>query len=108
VRPFLNVFLIGTAESVLNIVVLSYISTFIGFVFSQHLSCRPKACHPLRLLEALPPLQAAPFVFNVAAEAVIFDQAFVDNYDLDIEGGDEYPLGQKMVHYCGGIITQSH
>ena len=38
----------------------------------------------------------------------MFYHEFLDNYDLDAEGGDEYTLGQKMVHYCVGIITQSH
>ena len=39
----------------------------------------------------------------------MFDQEFLDNYGLDVEGGDEYTLGQKMVvQYCGGIITQFH
>jgi hypothetical protein len=32
-------------------------------------------------------------------------QDFLDNYDLDAEGGDEYTLSQKMAHYCGGAIT---
>ena len=35
-------------------------------------------------------------------------QDFLDNYDLDAEGGDEYTLSQKMAHYCGGAITQDH
>ena len=33
---------------------------------------------------------------------------FVDNYDLDGEGGDDYTLCQKMVHYCGGGIVSDH
>ena len=33
---------------------------------------------------------------------------FVDNYDLDCEGGDDYTLSQKMVHFCGGIILSEH
>jgi hypothetical protein len=33
---------------------------------------------------------------------------FLDNYELDAEGGDEYTLSQKMAHYCGGAITQEH
>ena len=36
------------------------------------------------------------------------DQEFMDNYDLDAEGGDEYTLSQKMVHYCGGCILPIH
>ena len=36
------------------------------------------------------------------------DQEFVDNYDLDAEGGEEYTLSQKMVHYCGGCILPVH
>jgi hypothetical protein len=32
---------------------------------------------------------------------------FIDNYDLDAEGGNDYTLCQKMVHYCGGhIVTE--
>ena len=38
----------------------------------------------------------------------MFDQEFLDNYDLDVEGADDYTLSQKMVHYCGGNITPSH
>lgn len=37
-----------------------------------------------------------------------FNDNFVDNYDLDAEGGDEYTLCQKMVHYCGGHIAVEH
>ena len=33
---------------------------------------------------------------------------FIDNYDLDCEGGDDYTLSQKMVHYCGGVILSEH
>ena len=33
---------------------------------------------------------------------------FIDNYNLDCEGGDDYTLSQKMVHYCGGIILSEH
>ena len=33
---------------------------------------------------------------------------FVENYDLDGEGGDKYTLCQKMVHYCGGGIVSKH
>ena len=33
---------------------------------------------------------------------------FIDNYDLDAEGGDDYTLCQKMVHYCGGHIVPEH
>ena len=33
---------------------------------------------------------------------------FIDNYDLDAEGGDDYTLCQKMVHYCGGHIVTEH
>ena len=36
------------------------------------------------------------------------DGDFLDNYELDAEGGDEYTLSQKMAHYCGGAITQDH
>ena len=42
------------------------------------------------------------------AEAAVFDLEFLDNYNLDAEGGDDYTLSQKMVHYCGGNITQTH
>jgi hypothetical protein len=37
-----------------------------------------------------------------------FNDNFVDNYGLDAEGGDEYTLCQKMVHYCGGHIAVEH
>ena len=33
---------------------------------------------------------------------------FLDNYDLDCEGGGDYMLSQKMVHYCGGVILAEH
>jgi hypothetical protein len=36
------------------------------------------------------------------------DSLFLDNYERDAEGGDEYTLSQKMAHYCGGAITQDH
>ena len=55
-----------------------------------------------------PPTATGGTVLHVPAEAAVFDREFLDNYDLDIEGGDEYTLGQKMVHYCGGVLTQSH
>ena len=66
--------------------------------------------------ENLPPVataRSAPTatggtILNVPAEAAVFDQEFLDNYDLDAEGGDDYTLSQKMVHYCGGNITQTH
>ena len=47
-------------------------------------------------------------ILVVPAEAAVFDQEFLDNYDLDAEGGDDYTLSQKMLHYCGGNITQTH
>ena len=55
-----------------------------------------------------PPTATGGTILDVPAEAAVFDQEFLNNYDLDDEGGDEYTLGQKMVHYCGGNITQSH
>ena len=55
-----------------------------------------------------PPTATGSTILVVPAEAALFDQEFQDNYDLDVEGGDDYTLGQKMVHYCGGNITQSH
>jgi hypothetical protein len=33
---------------------------------------------------------------------------FINNYDLDCEGGDDYTLSQKMVYYFGGIILSEH
>ena len=36
------------------------------------------------------------------------DDNFLDNYELDAEGNDEHSLSRKMVHYCGGEITQEH
>ena len=41
------------------------------------------------------------------AEAEV-DDNFLDNYELDAEGNDEHSLSRKMVHYCGGGITQEH
>jgi hypothetical protein len=55
-----------------------------------------------------PPTATGGTILVVPAEAAVFDQEFLDNYDLDVEGGDEYTLSQKMVHFCGGIITQTH
>jgi hypothetical protein len=55
-----------------------------------------------------PPTATGGTILNVSTEAAVFDQEFLDNYDLDAEGGDEYTLSQKMVHYCGGNITQTH
>ena len=52
-----------------------------------------------------PPTATGGTILNVPAEAVVFDQEFLDNHDLDVEGGDDYT---KIVHYCGGNITQSH
>jgi hypothetical protein len=37
-----------------------------------------------------------------------FHDNFVDNYDLDAEGGGDYTLSQRLVHYCGGHITTDH
>jgi hypothetical protein len=44
----------------------------------------------------------------VGAGAVDASPDFLDNYELDAEGGDKYTLSQKMAHYCGGAITQEH
>ena len=56
-----------------------------------------------------PPTATGGTILNVPAEAAVFDQQeFLDNYDLDAEGGDNYTLTQKIVHYCGGNITQTH
>lgn len=41
------------------------------------------------------------------AEAEVDDNV-LDNYNLDAEGNDEHSLSRKMVHYCGGEITQEH
>ena len=46
-----------------------------------------------------PPTATGGTILYVPAEAVVFDQEFLDNYDLlDIEGGDDYTLSQKIVH----------
>ena len=67
-------------------------------------------------IENLPPVATAGgsptatggTILDVPAEAAVFDQEFLDNVvDLDAEGGDDYKLSQKMVHYCGGNITQT-
>ena len=55
-----------------------------------------------------PPTATGGTILNVPIEAAVFDQEFLDNYDLDAEGGDDYTLSQKMVHCCGGNITQTH
>ena len=33
---------------------------------------------------------------------------FVDNYDIDGDGADDYTLCGKMEHYCGGGIVRDH
>jgi hypothetical protein len=33
---------------------------------------------------------------------------FVDNYELDGEGGDDYTLCQKILYYCGGGMGSKH
>ena len=55
-----------------------------------------------------PPTATGGTILDVPAEAAVFDREFLDNYDLDGEGGDDYTLSQKLVHYCGGNITQTH
>ena len=55
-----------------------------------------------------PPTATGGTILDVPTEAAVLDQEFLDNYDLDVEGGDEYTLGQKIVHYCNENITQSH
>ena len=42
-----------------------------------------------------PPTATGGTVIHVPADAAVFDQEFLDNYDLDVEGGDEYTLSQK-------------
>ena len=57
-----------------------------------------------------PPTATGGTILVVPTEAAVFDQEFLDNYDLDAEGGagDNYTLSQKMVHYSVGNITQTH
>ena len=50
-------------------------------------------------------------IINVPPVGDNLDNAenFVDNFELDGEGGDDdYTLCQKMVHYCGGGIVPEH
>jgi hypothetical protein len=42
-----------------------------------------------------PPTATGGTILVVPAEAAAFDQEFLDNYDLDAEGGDDYTLSQK-------------
>ena len=42
-----------------------------------------------------PPTATGGAILDVPAEAAAFNQEFLDNYDLDVEGGDKYTLGQK-------------
>ena len=42
-----------------------------------------------------PPTAKGGTILVVPAEAAVFDQEFLDNYDLDAEGGDDYTLSQK-------------
>jgi hypothetical protein len=39
-----------------------------------------------------PPTATGGTILVVPAEAAAFDQEFLDNYDLDAEGGDDYTL----------------
>ena len=59
-----------------------------------------------------PPGQSAsPVTAGTTIDVPVIGDAenFTDNYyDLDAEGGDEYTLCQKMVHYCGGHIVTEH
>ena len=53
-------------------------------------------------------LHATSTKLVLPAEAEV-DDNFLDNYELDAEGNDEqHSLSRKMVHYCGGGITQEH
>jgi hypothetical protein len=54
-----------------------------------------------------PPIQTGVIIPVPAGTSDNHDD-FIDNYDLDAEGGDDYTLGQKMVHYCGGHISSEH
>ena len=58
-----------------------------------------------------PPGQlASPVTAGTTIDVPVTGDAenFTDNYDLDAEGGDDYTLCQKMVHYCGGHIVTEH
>ena len=59
-----------------------------------------------------PPGQlASPVTAGTTIDVPVIGDAenFTDNYyDLDAEGGDDYTLCQKMVHYCGGHIVPEH
>ena len=95
-------------ESVLYIVILLHISTFIGFAFFLMTTIMLTKKFPPIATAGGPPTATGDTILDVPTETAMFDQEYLDNYDLDVEGGDEYTLGQKMVHYCGGNITQSH
>ena len=56
----------------------------------------------------VPPVAEVGTVVALPVQGSASDQEFMDNYDLDAEGGDEYTLSQKMVHYCGGCILPIH
>jgi hypothetical protein len=58
-----------------------------------------------------PPGQSAsPVTAGTTIDVPVTGDAenLTDNYDLDAEGGDDYTLCQKMVHYCGGHIVTEH
>ena len=57
-----------------------------------------------------PPGQSASPVTGTSIDVPVTGDTdnFIDNYNLDAEGGDDYTLCQKMVHYCGGHIITEH
>ena len=42
-----------------------------------------------------PPTATGGTILDAPTEAPVFDQEFLDNYNLDAEGGDDYTLSQK-------------
>ena len=46
-----------------------------------------------------PPAATGGTVLDLPVEVAVLNQEFMDNYDLDVKGSDDYTLGQKMVHY---------
>jgi hypothetical protein len=85
--------------------VLSYISTLIGIVFLKTTTIMSTKNLPLVATAGDPPAATGGTVLNVAAEVDTFDQEeFVDNYDLDVDRGDDYTLGSKN----GALLRWKH
>ena len=54
--------------------------------------------------ESAPPAEGA----GTPGGAELFDEEFVDNYEMLTGNTDQYSLSEKMVHHCGGAILPVH